>query len=299
MVTRMTASSPRASDVAASSGDANIRHEDHRKRKRNRTSKSCINCRMAKRQCDRQRPACQRCVSLGLTGLCAFEVDETPASSDPLDENARLRRRIAELERVIRELQKKPHPRWAPSASSSESIVTSAEKRPEPNYSEPEAEVTGGITLIQPFPKAESQQPDLSTGESIASSSGASTPVEMPNSWTLHHDRRKPSAVPRMQVNNIQEEWYRASNQPPPSARMPPLASSLIDSPGLGYNDHQFVEHHPHPEDVSMIEYPGIPTRKEEAGPSNNLPPDNGNIVINKPVYRYPQWPTISLGDDQ
>lgn len=58
---------------------------DHRKRRRNRTTQSCLNCHASKRmvhqitlstlprqlnmtfmQCDRRRPACQRCTTLGL-----------------------------------------------------------------------------------------------------------------------------------------------------------------------------------------------------------------------------------------
>ncbi|KAI6044924.1 hypothetical protein EDC04DRAFT_2640703 [Pisolithus marmoratus] len=62
---------------------------DHRKRRRNRTTQSCLNCHTSKRKCDRKRP-CQRCIQLGLTGLCVYEIDD-PA-----------------LRYVC-----KPHPRWA------------------------------------------------------------------------------------------------------------------------------------------------------------------------------------------
>jgi hypothetical protein len=63
---------------------------DHRKRKRNRTIRSCVPCHNHKRkvsaahvtgfradvdQCDRKRP-CGRCTALGLTGTCVYEVDE-------------------------------------------------------------------------------------------------------------------------------------------------------------------------------------------------------------------------------
>jgi hypothetical protein len=63
---------------------------DHRKRKRNRTIRSCVPCHNHKRkvgtytplclikltsQCDRKRP-CGRCTALGLTGSCVYEVDE-------------------------------------------------------------------------------------------------------------------------------------------------------------------------------------------------------------------------------
>ncbi|KAF9450426.1 hypothetical protein P691DRAFT_798133 [Macrolepiota fuliginosa MF-IS2] len=85
---------------------------DHRKRRRNRTTQSCLNCHTSKRMCDRKRPACARCTQLGLTGLCVYEVDDPNQRSDTQDESARLLKRVAELEGVIRELKNKPHPRW-------------------------------------------------------------------------------------------------------------------------------------------------------------------------------------------
>ncbi|KAF8624423.1 hypothetical protein AX15_005900 [Amanita polypyramis BW_CC] len=86
---------------------------DHRKRRRNRTTQSCLNCHTSKRKCDRKRP-CQRCIQLGLTGLCVYEIDDPALRDDPsIDENTRLRNRIAELESLVRELRGKPHPKWA------------------------------------------------------------------------------------------------------------------------------------------------------------------------------------------
>ncbi|KAI0059611.1 hypothetical protein BV25DRAFT_1918396 [Artomyces pyxidatus] len=86
---------------------------DHRKRRRNRTTQSCLNCHTSKRKCDRKRP-CQRCIQLGLTGLCVYEIDDPTIRDDPnVDESTRLRNRIAELESLVRELRGKPHPRWA------------------------------------------------------------------------------------------------------------------------------------------------------------------------------------------
>ncbi|KAI5827389.1 hypothetical protein K523DRAFT_71410 [Schizophyllum commune Tattone D] len=89
---------------------------DHRKRRRNRTTQSCLNCHTSKRKCDRKRP-CQRCIQLGLTGLCVYEVDDPALRDDPnIDETTRLRNRIAELESLVRELRGKPQPRWADSS---------------------------------------------------------------------------------------------------------------------------------------------------------------------------------------
>ncbi|KAJ7783241.1 hypothetical protein B0H16DRAFT_1496065 [Mycena metata] len=93
---------------------------DHRKRSRNRTTQSCVNCHQTKRACDRKRP-CSRCIQFGLTGLCVYEVDDPARKSTATeDETTRLQNRIAELEEVIRELKNKPHPRWtAPDAHDS------------------------------------------------------------------------------------------------------------------------------------------------------------------------------------
>lgn len=98
---------------------------DHRKRRRNRTTQSCLNCHTSKRMCDRKRP-CGRCTQLGLTGLCVYEVDDPSRRSDAQDESSQLRRRVAELEAVIRELKNKPHPRWAQSGST---VSEESEKR--------------------------------------------------------------------------------------------------------------------------------------------------------------------------
>ncbi|KAG1732219.1 uncharacterized protein EDB91DRAFT_1206138 [Suillus paluster] len=92
---------------------------DHRKRRRNRTTQSCLNCHTSKRMCDRKRP-CGRCTQLGLTGLCVYEVDDPSQRTDVQDESSRLRQRVAELEGVIRELKNKPHPRWVQAGSTPE-----------------------------------------------------------------------------------------------------------------------------------------------------------------------------------
>ncbi|KAH9083371.1 hypothetical protein EDB83DRAFT_8733 [Lactarius deliciosus] len=89
---------------------------DHRKRRRNRTTQSCLNCHTSKRMCDRKRP-CGRCIQLGITGLCVYEVDDPNQRTEAADDKTRLQMRVAELEGVIRELKNKPHPRWAQSSS--------------------------------------------------------------------------------------------------------------------------------------------------------------------------------------
>ncbi|KAH9083372.1 hypothetical protein EDB83DRAFT_2253988 [Lactarius deliciosus] len=89
---------------------------DHRKRRRNRTTQSCLNCHTSKRMCDRKRP-CGRCIQLGITGLCVYEVDDPSQRTEAADDKTRLQMRVAELEGVIRELKNKPHPRWTQSSS--------------------------------------------------------------------------------------------------------------------------------------------------------------------------------------
>ncbi|KAJ7698952.1 hypothetical protein B0H17DRAFT_316487 [Mycena rosella] len=115
-------SAQKSAPKATSSTDG----DDHRKRRRNRTTQSCLNCHTTKRMCDRKRP-CSRCSQLGLvswpvfpyilshrgkikSGNCVYEVDDPDRGQQ--DESARLTNRIAELEGVIRELKNKPHPRW-------------------------------------------------------------------------------------------------------------------------------------------------------------------------------------------
>ncbi|KAI0675212.1 hypothetical protein C8Q78DRAFT_964694 [Trametes maxima] len=90
--------------------------DDHRRKRRNRPTQSCLNCHTSKRMCDRQRP-CGRCTQLGLTGLCVYEVDNPSHRTNAQDEAARLQKRVAELESIIRELKNKPHPRWAQSGA--------------------------------------------------------------------------------------------------------------------------------------------------------------------------------------
>ncbi|KAK7472830.1 hypothetical protein VKT23_000937 [Stygiomarasmius scandens] len=107
MSTELLAKKKKSTSDAKASPDG-----DHRKRRRNRTTQSCLNCHTSKRMCDRKRPACARCTQLGLTGLCVYEVDDPNQRTDTPDENSRLLKRVAELEGVIRELKNKPSPRW-------------------------------------------------------------------------------------------------------------------------------------------------------------------------------------------
>lgn len=128
---------------------------DHRKRRRNRTTQSCLNCHTSKRMCDRKRP-CGRCTQLGLTGLCVYEVDDPSQRTDVQDEGSRLRQRVAELEGVIRELKNKPHPRWVQAGST------------------PEVEFEKWHARSQSRSAAEQQRTEQQTETESASSSSAS-----------------------------------------------------------------------------------------------------------------------------
>ncbi|KAJ7108884.1 hypothetical protein C8R43DRAFT_1043856 [Mycena crocata] len=100
---------------------------DHRKRRRNRCTQSCMNCHATKRMCDRKRP-CSRCSQLGLSGNCVYEVDDP--SRQGKQDDARLMGRIAELEGVIRELKQKPHPRWLSEQDSASSTSDGSRSSP-------------------------------------------------------------------------------------------------------------------------------------------------------------------------
>lgn len=128
---------------------------DHRKRRRNRTTQSCLNCHTSKRMCDRKRP-CGRCTQLGLTGLCVYEVDDPSQRTGVQDEGSHLRQRVAELEGVIRELKNKPHPRWVQAGST------------------PEIEFEKWHARSQSHPAAEQQETEQQTKTKSTSLSSAS-----------------------------------------------------------------------------------------------------------------------------
>ncbi|EJD07164.1 uncharacterized protein FOMMEDRAFT_118278 [Fomitiporia mediterranea MF3/22] len=108
--------SSRAEEKRRMSDDDVQEPVDHRKRRRNRTTQSCLNCHGSKRMCDRKRPACGRCVKLGLSGTCVYEVDDINRRDPSQNEVTLLKNRIAELEGFIREYKRKPHPRLSTNA---------------------------------------------------------------------------------------------------------------------------------------------------------------------------------------
>ncbi|KAJ2980591.1 hypothetical protein NUW54_g10986 [Trametes sanguinea] len=99
----MSSESSAAKKRAAATSPKRTPEDDHRRKRRNRPTQSCLNCHTSKRMCDRQRP-CGRCTQLGLTGLCVYEVDNPSQRANVHDEAARLQKRVAELESIIREV---------------------------------------------------------------------------------------------------------------------------------------------------------------------------------------------------
>ncbi|CAK5267883.1 unnamed protein product [Mycena citricolor] len=79
--------------------------EDRRKRRRNRTTHSCLNCHATKRMCDRKRP-CTRCVQSGMASHCTYQTDAAVGfDPTPKHDKSALLARIAELERMVEELR--------------------------------------------------------------------------------------------------------------------------------------------------------------------------------------------------
>ncbi|KAF8210337.1 hypothetical protein K438DRAFT_2011751 [Mycena galopus ATCC 62051] len=150
--------------------------DDHRKRRRNRTTQSCLNCHTTKRMCDRKRP-CSRCIQLGLTGLCVYEVDDPSGKSKDPDERSRLQTRIAELEGVIRKLKNKPQPRWGVPDTN---LLSSAARSPassskSPSYAEAALQPSVGDIAWADVLNWES------SGSSPSTSSNSRSPISTPS----------------------------------------------------------------------------------------------------------------------
>ncbi|KAJ6464643.1 hypothetical protein C8R47DRAFT_1156019 [Mycena vitilis] len=130
---------------------------DHRKRRRNRTTQSCLNCHATKRMCDRKRPCCTRCLQLGISGNCVYEVDDPNRQAGKQAEGSRLMNRITELEGVIRELKNKPQTRQerSPRADSPQSTPPNNSSWSSPTstgYSSPGSQFPSAMTPSPPVP---------------------------------------------------------------------------------------------------------------------------------------------------
>ncbi|KAJ8522000.1 hypothetical protein ONZ45_g1344 [Pleurotus djamor] len=176
---------------------------DHRKRRRNRTTQSCLNCHTSKRMCDRKRPACARCTQLGLTGLCVYEVDDPSQRSESQDESSRLLKRVAELEGVIRELKNKPHPRWVQAAS------VAANEEFDRWHSRTTARLGDGLEL----PSNASSPPSSSSSDGGDSSSSSHAPLSnlypTPHLSQDHSYYSSPGSTPSPSTLTPTEEFSR------------------------------------------------------------------------------------------
>ncbi|KAI0699555.1 hypothetical protein BC835DRAFT_538584 [Cytidiella melzeri] len=148
--------------------------DDHRRKRRNRTTQSCVNCHTSKRMCDRKRP-CGRCTQLGLTGLCVYEVDDPSQRADSSDEQLHLQKRVAELESVIRELKNKPHPRWAQTLDKAKIRLNSEANSATSSPPRSSSEDPVSPSCSSPRIHAHSTTPSSSAGASPLLAAGSST----------------------------------------------------------------------------------------------------------------------------
>ncbi|KIK51606.1 hypothetical protein GYMLUDRAFT_181224 [Collybiopsis luxurians FD-317 M1] len=261
---------------------------DHRKRRRNRTTQSCLNCHTSKRKCDRKRP-CQRCIQLGLTGLCVYEIDDPALRDDPtIDETTRLRNRIAELESLVRELRGKPHPRWADSSfrdgDPSEKWHSRATKCiPATNANNkrrpPSPELVQDQSL-SPSSQANNntnnhnhQQHHPHGTRGLQSSSTMLTPIKTEStSEPSQLFRFSPSPAPSMRYHTFQTDVVRS---PPPTSPYDPNPSSASAAAAryrggggaaAGGTTANGSYHHPH---HPSSPYPSPTTHLNSSGPSS------------------------------
>ncbi|KAH9949782.1 hypothetical protein B0H21DRAFT_777052 [Amylocystis lapponica] len=213
---------------------------DHRKRRRNRTTQSCLNCHTSKRKCDRKRP-CQRCIQLGLTGLCVYEVDDPASRDDPnIDESTRLRNRIAELESLVRELRGKPHPRWAEpnfcDGDATEKWHSRSSKRLQsqfqrqrrdgfPDVVHPSDGVVPHISSVKPEPSVEISQHSLYRFSPQPSNGSAYSPA---------------AQYPPTYTRNQNHPTHNGSSSPEEESAM--VYSSASSSSSMGYQDHRVAD---------------------------------------------------------
>ncbi|KAH9841688.1 uncharacterized protein C8Q71DRAFT_794582 [Rhodofomes roseus] len=193
---------------------------DHRKRRRNRTTQSCLNCHTSKRKCDRKRP-CQRCIQLGLTGLCVYEVDDPALRDDPnIDETTRLRNRIAELESLVRELRGKPHPRWA-----------------EPNYCDGDANEKWHSRSS----KRSLTLPHLRSGDGLTVGATSSVKSEQPADFSRHQlyslGSTSPGSPDSHEAVSASQAYYRGYAQQNPHDESAMYYSSSSSSSPMGYDN--------------------------------------------------------------
>ncbi|KZT65846.1 hypothetical protein DAEQUDRAFT_768557 [Daedalea quercina L-15889] len=181
---------------------------DHRKRRRNRTTQSCLNCHTSKRK----------------TGLCVYEVDDPALRDDPnIDETTRLRNRIAELESLVRELRGKPHPRWA-----------------EPNYCDGDANEkwhsrSSKRSATTPYPR---NRDGLAPGTTPQTPSSVKT--EQPTDYSRHQLyslSSSPGSSDSHEAVSASQAYYRGYAQQGAHDESAMYYSSSSSSSPMGYNN--------------------------------------------------------------
>ncbi|KAG1895533.1 uncharacterized protein F5891DRAFT_661841 [Suillus fuscotomentosus] len=228
---------------------------DHRKRRRNRTTQSCLNCHTSKRMCDRKRP-CGRCTQLGLTGLCVYEVDDPSQRTDVQDEGSRLRQRVAELEGVIRELKNKPHPRWVQAGSTPEvefekwharsQSRSAAEQQPTEQQTEPQSTSPSRTDQLVSGPLDESHSSPrlLSPTHARPALTFSQPPVDLANTSASYSPYfssiSSPLSTPSPSIMTPTDEY--AQNRALIVGEQPPagefdFASMFVSYPLAGYED--------------------------------------------------------------
>ncbi|KAF9527516.1 hypothetical protein CPB83DRAFT_907526 [Crepidotus variabilis] len=257
---------------------------DHRKRRRNRTTQSCLNCHTSKRKCDRKRP-CQRCIQLGLTGLCVYEIDDPALRDDPtLDESTRLRNRIAELESLVRELRGKPHPRWAESGfrdgDPNEKWHSRATKciPLQKRTSLPQSPTNGQPTDVDP----RNGQATTPGGRGMQNLLIKTEPATDANS---HLYRFSPSPAPSMRYHSFQQGDLRGSEAHSQSSfDADPRSAYATGANGSGYHSTNPTNGHYSSGTTSNGAVAAAPSNYSDGG-SNGAYPLNGSDDGNHSTY--------------
>ncbi|KAJ3575100.1 hypothetical protein NP233_g1326 [Leucocoprinus birnbaumii] len=207
---------------------------DHRKRRRNRTTQSCLNCHTSKRMCDRKRPACARCTQLGLTGLCVYEVDDPNQCSDPQDESARLLKRVAELEGVIRELKNKPHPRWIQATKRTAAELKRLAPRAQMRTTSGGGRDSGSNAPSPPSSLSEISEASSPGGESSVGTSSMTAAISLSATERMlsHQPSSSPSPGLITPPNEVSSSHASAAYQPEASQEYD-FTSLLLSYPGL------------------------------------------------------------------
>ncbi|KAG6889498.1 hypothetical protein C0995_000664 [Termitomyces sp. Mi166 len=179
------------------------------------------------------------------TGLCVYEIDDPALRDDPsLDENTRLKNRIAELESLVRELRGKPHPRWADSSF---------------RDGDPNEKWHSRATKCAPVHKRRGSSPERTNGRAVLPSL---------------------SPIKTEPVNDTSSQLYRFSASPAPPARYHSFQNDVRSPPSSSYEN----EHPPYPPNNSNYHpSSGSPSAYHAPLHSNSVPSsysDGGSYTL-------------------